>query len=303
MGAYQRSFSHDGVKLSSRAFNSALVNGRGRYGNNKAPLSTFSVTPGGDVGFRIIHVGPDYPFRFSIDQHELTVTASDGFDLIPRIVQSDIIYPGESYDVTINGTLPPDLYWIRAETPRAGHCTKCYPYDEVNVVLDDVIQEVRAILAYQGFTADRDPTTTKRNCSEEKPCYVFNCPFAGYPENTNTRCISVADSQVYSSEDAEESKFTVKDDEESHNTKDLGVTEIFLNFNFIIGSSVNGHRFVGPTAPLHQNNTEATVPCDEEQCLRNGCPLSLSCGTVAVACGSVEMATAAVPCTDLGVPF
>ncbi|CAH1271167.1 KLHL24 [Branchiostoma lanceolatum] len=271
LGAYQRSFSHDGVKLSSRAFNSALINGRGRYGNNKAPLSTFSVSPGGDVGFRIIHVGPDYPFRFSVDQHELTVTASDGFDMIPRIVHSVIIYPGESYDVTINGTLPPDLYWIRAETPRAGHCTKCYPYDEVKVVPDDVIQEVRAILAYQGVTADRDPTTTKRNCSEEKPCYVFNCPFAGYPENTNTRCISVADSQVYSSEDAEESKFTVKDDEESHNVKDLGVREIFLNFNFIIGSSVNGRRFVGPTAPLHQNNTEATVPCDEEQCLQNGC--------------------------------
>ncbi|XP_078664411.1 uncharacterized protein LOC144907345 isoform X1 [Branchiostoma floridae x Branchiostoma belcheri] len=271
LGAYERSFSQDGVKLSSREYNSALINGRGRFRNNMAPLSTFTVPSGGSVNFRIIHVGPDYPFRFSVDQHELAVTASDGFDMAPRSVQSVILYPGESYDIRINGSENPDLYWIRAKTLRAGHCTKCYPYDEVNVVPDDVTQEVRAVLRYQGVTANSDPTTSKRNCSEENPCYVFNCPFAGYADHLNTFCINInkAEAPVSSPEGDGNSKVTV--DEHSLITEALDVTEIFLNFNFAIGSSVNGRRFIGPTAPLHQDSAAAIVPCDEEQCLRSGC--------------------------------
>ncbi|XP_078686410.1 uncharacterized protein LOC144919067 [Branchiostoma floridae x Branchiostoma belcheri] len=270
LGAYERTFSHDGIKVSSREYNSALINGRGRFGNNRAPLSTFTVPSGGSVNFRIIHVGPDYPFRFSVDQHELTVTASDGYDMSPRSVQSVIMYPGESYDVRINGSADPDLYWIRAKTLSIGHCTKCYPYDEVNVVPDDITQEVRATLRYQGVTADRDPTTSKRNCSDENPCFVFNCPFAGYPEHENTACIHVNEAKAYAflSEGEGHSNVTDNGGKQSISTD---IMEIFLNFNFAIGSSVNGRRFVGPTAPLYQDNTAAIVPCDKEQCLRSGC--------------------------------
>ncbi|XP_078590744.1 uncharacterized protein LOC144870452 isoform X1 [Branchiostoma floridae x Branchiostoma japonicum] len=273
LGAYERPFSHDGVKVSSRVFNSALINGRGRFGDNRAPLNTFMVPSGGHVNFRIIHVGPDYPFRFSVDQHELTVTASDGLDMTPRRVQSVIIYPGESYDVRINGTARPDLYWVRAETLRVGHCTKCYPYDEVVVVPDDVTEEVRAILRYQGVTADRDPTTTKRGCTNDNPCHVFNCPFAGYPEHLHTSCINMNDVEALAlpSEGAGQPKATDRYAGHSRTTEAADVIEIFLNFNFAIGSSVNGRRFIGPTAPLHQNTTAATVPCDEELCLRSGC--------------------------------
>ncbi|XP_078703519.1 uncharacterized protein LOC144928714 [Branchiostoma floridae x Branchiostoma belcheri] len=250
-GAYERPFSHDGVKISSRGYNSALINGRGRFRNNRAPLSTFTVPTGGSVNFRIIHVGPDYPFRFSVDQHELTVAASDG-------VQSVILYPGESYDIRINVSADPDLYWIRAKTLRVGHCTKCYPYNEVNVVPDDAIEEVRAVLRYQGVTANSDPNTSKRNCSEENPCYVFNCPFAGYPEHLNTFCININKAEApVSSPEGEKSKVTDNDDEHSLITEASDVTEIFLNFNFAIGSSVNGRRFIGPTAPLYQDSAAA----------------------------------------------
>eukprot|EP00058_Branchiostoma_floridae_P025154 XP_002610644.1 hypothetical protein BRAFLDRAFT_117887 [Branchiostoma floridae] len=261
------------VHRASRVFNSALINGRGRFGNNRAPLSTFMVPSGGHVNFRIIHVGPDYPFRFSVDQHELTVTASDGFNMTPRRVQSVIIYPGETYDVRINGTARPDLYWVRAKTLRVGHCTKCYPYDEVVVVPDDVTEEVRAILRYQGVTADRDPTTTKRGCTNDNPCHVFNCPFAGYPEHLHTSCINMNDVEALAlpSEGAGQPKATDRYAGHSRTTEAADVIEIFLNFNFAIGSSVNGRRFIGPTAPLHQNTTAATVPCDEELCLRSGC--------------------------------
>ncbi|KAI8498072.1 hypothetical protein Bbelb_240160 [Branchiostoma belcheri] len=241
-GAYERPFSYDGVKISSREYNSALINGRGRFRNNRAPLSTFTVPTGGSVNFRIIHVGPDYPFRFSVDQHELTVTASDGYDMAPRSVQSVILYPGESYDIRINGSADPDLYWIRAKTLRVGHCTKCYPYNEANVVPDDAIEEVRAVLRYQGVTANSDPNTSKRNCSEENPCYVFNCPFAGYPEHLNTFCININKAEApVSSPEGEKSKVTDNDDEHSL------ITE------------------------ASDDSAAVIVPCDKEQCLRSGC--------------------------------
>ncbi|XP_019627200.1 PREDICTED: laccase-1-like [Branchiostoma belcheri] len=263
---------YDGVKISSRVYNSALINGRGRFRNNRAPLSTFTVPTGGSVNFRIIHVGPDYPFRFSVDQHELTVTASDGYDMAPRSVQSAILYPGESYNIRINGSADPDLYWIRAKTLRVGHCTKCYPYNEANVVPDDAIEEVRAVLRYQGVLANSDPNTSKRNCSAEYPCYVFNCPFAGYPEHLNTFCININKAEApVSSLEGEKSKVTDNDDEHSLITEASDVTGIFLNFNFAIGSSVNGRRFIGPTAPLYQDSAAVIVPCAKEQCLRSGC--------------------------------
>ena len=42
-----RDHSFDASKLSSIKFTSGLINGRGRFGDNMAPLSVFHVTPGG----------------------------------------------------------------------------------------------------------------------------------------------------------------------------------------------------------------------------------------------------------------
>ncbi|XP_066271301.1 uncharacterized protein, partial [Branchiostoma lanceolatum] len=78
-----RGFSVDGVEITARQFVSALINGRGRYKSNKAPLSKFTVEEGQKIRIRLIHVGGDHTFKVSIDQHALRVLASDGHDINP----------------------------------------------------------------------------------------------------------------------------------------------------------------------------------------------------------------------------
>lgn len=45
--------------------------------------------------FRVINIGTIYPFRISVDQLEITIIASDGYDLKPQLVETFVIHPGE----------------------------------------------------------------------------------------------------------------------------------------------------------------------------------------------------------------
>ena len=70
---------------------SGLINGRGRYydpetgRHNQAPLETYHVTKGQKYRFRVIAAGSLYPFRMSVDNHNLTLIASDGYDFEPVV--------------------------------------------------------------------------------------------------------------------------------------------------------------------------------------------------------------------------
>jgi len=79
-----------------------------------APLSWFNVTRGSVYRFRTIGVGSLYPLRISIDNHNLTVIASDGYDIQPMVVESFIINPGERYDFLLEADQPFNNYWLRA---------------------------------------------------------------------------------------------------------------------------------------------------------------------------------------------
>jgi FtsP/CotA-like multicopper oxidase with cupredoxin domain len=94
-------------------YQSGLINGRGRYDDNEAPLEVFTVTSGQRYRFRMIGTGMMHPWEVSIDQHRLTVIASDGIDIEHVIVDSIIINPGERYDFILNATEPVDRYRIR----------------------------------------------------------------------------------------------------------------------------------------------------------------------------------------------
>ena len=66
--------------------------------------------------FRVIGVGSMYPIRISVDQHNLTIVASDGYDVKPMIVESFIINPGERFDFLLTTDQNIDNYWIRGES-------------------------------------------------------------------------------------------------------------------------------------------------------------------------------------------
>ena len=61
---------------------------------SEAPLTWYKVKLGLTYRFRVIHMGTIYPLRISVDEHNITVIASDGCDLKPKVVESFIINPG-----------------------------------------------------------------------------------------------------------------------------------------------------------------------------------------------------------------
>ena len=64
----------------------------------------------------MINVGTIYPFRISIDEHDLTVIASDGYDVKPRKVESLVINPGARFDFLLEANQAVNNYWLRANS-------------------------------------------------------------------------------------------------------------------------------------------------------------------------------------------
>eukprot|EP00058_Branchiostoma_floridae_P001614 XP_002587102.1 hypothetical protein BRAFLDRAFT_102619 [Branchiostoma floridae] len=255
---FPRGYSVDGVEIIGRLFVSALINGRGRYKSNKAPLSKFTVREGQKIRMRLIHGGGDHNFKVSIDQHALRVLASDGHDIEPLTVDAIIVSPGERFDFEVDASASPDLYWIRAETLREGTCVTC-SNENITITPDDVVEDARAVLVYQGSSSDEDPTSQARQCTTKNPCIFLNCPFGGYPDDHYIVCISIANTSTPASPQDEADE-------------DEDVEEYFLNFGFHVGSNINGRRFLPPTSPLHQPpSTNFITPCPPEQCQQLGC--------------------------------
>lgn len=96
-----------------------LVNGKGSWPEADAlklnvPLQVFTVKKGHRYRFRLINAGVDYCFyAISIENHNLTVIASDGvpFDLV--VVESIVSKSGERYDFIINANGEERDYWIK----------------------------------------------------------------------------------------------------------------------------------------------------------------------------------------------
>ena len=99
---------------------SGLINGRGRHPSvpfNQSLLTIFEVDKGKKYCFRLIGAQSVYAYNFSIDAHQLTVIATDGYLVQPTEADFLIVHSGERYDVivTANQTSQSD-YWIRAHT-------------------------------------------------------------------------------------------------------------------------------------------------------------------------------------------
>jgi multicopper oxidase len=73
-----------------------LINGR----IPKGPVS-FTGKPGQRIRLRVVNAGSDTAFRLALGGHELTVTHSDGFPVVPTATDAILVGMGERYDVTI----------------------------------------------------------------------------------------------------------------------------------------------------------------------------------------------------------
>lgn len=83
---------------------SILINGKGDFENNNAPLQVYEVNRHLREKhlFRIIGVGSTGPLLFSVPGIPLKVTATDGYPVKDEEVDQIIIYPAERYDIELN---------------------------------------------------------------------------------------------------------------------------------------------------------------------------------------------------------
>ncbi|XP_066919627.1 uncharacterized protein [Clytia hemisphaerica] len=234
---YNSSKSPDNAIIDAVPWDSALINGRGRYYDkktglwSKAPLEKFEVEQNKKYRFRVINVGTMYQLRVSVDDHKLSVMATDGFDIKPWEVQSFIINPGERYDFMLTANQKVDNYWIRVKSIQVGEEYKR------NYAL--------AILHYKGSGVHDEPTTQEQDCVRDG-CKVINCPFKYYKSDENTECITI--DELENANAADVPPEYIQDDSMEH----------FLNFGFPESDgqspgAVNGKKFKFPAVdPLIQ---------------------------------------------------
>ncbi|XP_041349808.1 laccase-25-like [Gigantopelta aegis] len=236
----------DGAHYSMFRFQSGLINGKGRFydasgKHNGAPLEVFNVQKGLTYRFRVISAGNLYPFRISIDEHNLTIVASDGYDIREQRAESFIINPGERFDFIIHADRDVNNYWIRAKTL------------EVNMN-----HTAEAILRYD-LAATEDPTTRQQQCTVSDECIVLNCPFTYYPSQSYTRCVRFDHLKSKANNDSAPSYIPGQ------------FKEYFLNFAFPgypgwTPGSVNGHAFDFPTVSALTQPHELYSKCGEPDC-------------------------------------
>ena len=272
-----KGFSHgpDGQEAGNYPFWSALINGKGKHPDVsyvKSRLSVFNVDPGKVYRFRLIGAINNYLFRFSIDEHQLWVVATDGHWVKPVPVDYIALQSGERYDfllITKSNSQAKYNYWIRAETQEI------YEKDYKNptgsqppypMKLDHVAE---AILHYNkpGATQpiSKDYADIKKQsipvnstCTSSNRCVMMNCPWNIHP-SYNLKCRYVDSLRLLiRSPDNILPKATPDE-------------VIFFQFGTegVAGlSSVNGRRLQFPSVPprLTVDNQESQEIYDREYC-------------------------------------
>ncbi|GAB6033503.1 hypothetical protein CHUAL_013382 [Chamberlinius hualienensis] len=100
------------------SISSILVNGKGQgqpFGDGiYTPVASFNVQQGNRYRFRLCsNVNLPCPIAVTVDNHPLTIIATDGNSVKPETYDSLVIYPGERYDFVINANQTVGNYWIR----------------------------------------------------------------------------------------------------------------------------------------------------------------------------------------------
>nr|KAG5686609.1 hypothetical protein BaRGS_006283 [Batillaria attramentaria] len=241
----------DGGKFDHFAFQSGLINGRGRtYAGSmtvqtETPLEVIEVDSNQQYRFRVINAGSLYPFRVAVEGHRLSVVAADGWDLQPVVAESFIINPAERYDFVLTTNQTVNNYLIYAETL------------EVNISNPNR-HVAEAILRYAGAPASAQPPDlpVDRGCTADDKCVVVNCPFRYYPQDQHTECVLL--NQLTTGPGGAPAPAV-------DNPTDL--IEIFLNFAFPgpvkteEEASVNGIQFLQPpVAAILRAKENKTLP-------------------------------------------
>ncbi|KAJ5167971.1 Cupredoxin [Penicillium canariense] len=130
-----------------------LINGTNVYGDDNSASQTgyrfnTSVTAGTSYRFRLVNAAVDTHFKFSMDNHTLTVMAMDLVPIEPFNTTVLSIGMGQRYDIVVKAdqSTSGDSYWMRAIPQEA-----CSDNDSVN--------NIKGVVYYG--SSPSTPTTTK----------------------------------------------------------------------------------------------------------------------------------------------
>ena len=84
------------MPLTALLHGSALINGRGQYKGNNAPLAWFNVSMASEIGFYIINPGMEYTYNISIDHHSIDIIGLGIGEVEPITVDAVYLNPGNT---------------------------------------------------------------------------------------------------------------------------------------------------------------------------------------------------------------
>ena len=255
---YKEARAPDYSQVGPIPFWSGIINDKGRHydtsgEHNNADLNVFDVTQNKRYRFRLIGAQALYAYKFSVQDHLLTVVATDG-SRIDNITDVNyvIVNTGERYDVIVNADKSIGNYWILAETLES---VGGRPFNNpINT------HKAEAVLHYDGAPAYKDNLTfstmpsSSWNCTE-MPCRFVNCPYI----SPNDECINVDDFRDSLGKNIEKA------------INDTEIESLFYNFGFdgeksTQGSSVDGINFRFPSV-LPSGSSEFS----QQVCTGRGC--------------------------------
>lgn len=126
-----------------------LINGTNTYNNSGTIVGSRFETAwesGTKYLMRVVNTGIDTYFKFSIDNHNMTVIASDFVPITPYSTQVLNIGMGQRYDIIVEANQDADNYWMRA-VPQAA-CSS-----------NDNADDIKGIVRYDSSSTD-DPTSS-----------------------------------------------------------------------------------------------------------------------------------------------
>lgn len=257
---YENTCSADGVEVGPIPYWSGIINGKGKHrlpDFNKVKFSRFDVTSGNMYRYRLIGAQGNYAYRFSIDNHKLTLVATDGFFIEPIVTDYIIIHTGERYDFLINATQTGRKYFLMRTDTLEVNCN--------TLVRDDSFKynDAIALLTYDGEEVSNDMIETlyinggDKGCSEGSICTVANCPFENYQSGSGYDCSNMHAHEFKLLVPTPKNELPKSDEVDNDSTR-------FFNFGFDsveFTSTINGRNFILPNVSLQTGDSSKVKVC------------------------------------------
>lgn len=133
-----------------------LINGLNVYDDGGSRFET-NFESGKSYRLRLVNTAIDTMFKFGIDNHTLTVIASDFVPIVPFETEMVSVGIGQRYDVIVTADQEPGNYWMRS-------------IPQLTCSSNEMTLNIKGIVTYDDITV-ADPTTDAfeytDDCSDE----------------------------------------------------------------------------------------------------------------------------------------